>query len=40
MIARYFTAREQVGICERLGLPIPDSAEMDEFRQDAPVFLS
>ena len=38
MIARYFTAREQVGICERLGLPIPDSVEMAEFRQDADAF--
>jgi putative restriction endonuclease len=38
MIARYFTAREQVGISERLGLPIPDSAEMDAFRQDADAF--
>lgn len=38
MIARYFTASEQVGICERLGLPIPDSAEMVEFRQDADAF--
>jgi len=38
IIARYFTAREQVGICERLGLPIPDSAEMAEFRQDADAF--
>jgi putative restriction endonuclease len=38
MIARYFTAREQVGICERLGLPIPDSTEIAEFRQDADTF--
>ncbi len=38
MIARYFTACEQVGLCERLGLPIPDTAEMVEFRQDADAF--
>jgi putative restriction endonuclease len=38
MIARYFTPREQVGICERLELPIPDSAEMAELKQDADAF--
>ena len=38
MIARYFTPGEQVGICERLRLPIPDSAEMAEFRQNSESF--
>lgn len=38
MIARYFTPSEQVGISERLGLPVPDSAEMAEFRQRGDSF--
>ncbi|MGB6223040.1 HNH endonuclease [Haloferula sp.] len=38
LIASYFTPGEQVGICERLGLPIPDSAEMADFKQNADAF--
>ena len=38
MIARYFTPSEQVGNCERLGLPIPDSAEMAEFKQNGDLY--
>ena len=34
MIAAYFTAAEQVGLCERFRLPVPDTAEMAAFAED------
>lgn len=38
IICRYFTPSEQVSICERLDLPIPDTLEMDKFRSQSDTF--
>lgn len=38
MIATYFTPAEQVGLCERLRLPVPDTAEMAEFAKDREAY--
>ena len=38
MIASYFTPAEQVGLCERFRLPVPDTAEMAEFAKDRDAY--
>ena len=38
MIASYFTAAEQVGLCECLRLPVPDTAEMADFSRDRDAY--
>ena len=38
MIARYFPPNEQTSICERLRLPVPDSAEMEAFKMSGEAF--
>ncbi len=38
MNATYFTPAEQVGLCERLRLPVPDTAEMAEFAKDREAY--
>jgi putative restriction endonuclease len=40
MIAAYFTPAEQVGLCERFRLPIPDTVAMAEFAKDRDAFKS
>ncbi len=38
LIATYFTPPEQVSLCARFGLPVPDTAEMAEFAKDRQAF--
>ena len=38
MIAAYFTPAEQVGLCERFRLPVPDTAEIAEFAGDRDAY--
>lgn len=38
MIAAYFTPSEQVGLCERFRLPVPDTAEMAEFARNRDAY--
>lgn len=38
MIASYFTPAEQVGLCERFRLPVPDTAEIAEFAKDRDAY--
>ena len=34
LAAGYFTPTEQVGLCERLRIPLPDTAEIEELKKD------
>ena len=38
LIATYFTPAEQVGLCERFRLPVPDTAEIAAFAQDREAY--
>jgi putative restriction endonuclease len=38
LIATYFPAPEQTALCSHFGLPVPDTAEMNEFKQDREAF--
>lgn len=38
MIATYFTPAEQVGLCERFRLPVPDTAEMANFAKNREAY--
>jgi putative restriction endonuclease len=38
MIATYFTPAEQVGLCERLRIPVPDTTEMADFAKDREAY--
>jgi len=38
MIAAYFTPAEQVGLCERLRIPVPDTTEMADFAKDREAY--
>jgi putative restriction endonuclease len=38
LVSIYFTAREQVMLCARLGLPVPKTAEIEALRSDAADF--
>ena len=38
LVATYFTPSEQVGLCTRLEIPLPDTASMDEFARDREAF--
>lgn len=38
IIATYFTPAEQVGLCERFRLPVPDTAEMAAFAKDRDAY--
>ena len=38
LIATYFTPPEQASLCSHFGLPVPDTAEMNAFKQDREAF--
>jgi len=38
LVSIYFTAKEQVMLCARLGLPVPKTAEIDALREQADEF--
>ena len=38
LISIYFMPREQVMLCARLGLPLPDTSEIESLRRDADAF--
>jgi putative restriction endonuclease len=38
LVSIYFTPREQVMLCARLQLPLPDTGEIEAFRRDADAF--
>lgn len=38
LVSIYFTPREQVMLCARLGLPLPDTSEIESLRRDADTF--
>lgn len=38
LIATYFTPPEQASLCAHFGLPVPDTAEMNTFKQDRDAF--
>lgn len=38
LVSIYFTPREQVMLCARLGLPLPDTSEIESLRRDADAF--
>jgi putative restriction endonuclease len=38
LVSIYFTPQEQVMLCARLGLPLPDTGEIEVFQRDADAF--
>jgi len=38
LIANYFTAQEQVGLCERLRIPLPETVAIADLKKDAATF--